>query len=376
MKFLHTSDLHLGKQIHDISLLEDQRIVLDEIVGLAHAHQVDGVIIAGDVYQKTTPQAEAMALFDQFLTRLAAFTRVFVIGGNHDSQLRVSYLAGLIQGAGAYIAQPFSGELQTITLQDDFGPVDIHLLPYIKPIHVRRCFPEAKIESYEDAMQTILARADMDTHRRNILVCHQFITGAETSDSEEMAVGGLDNISAGLFDAFDYVALGHIHKPQKMMRDTLRYAGSPLKYSFSEVDHQKSVTLVEMKEKGDIQLQKLPLHAPHDMRLVDGMLDDVMAMPYSEDYVWVTLHDELPPPDARVSVSTVFPNMLKFTVSNSKTKTDIDVLARETMEEKSVAELFCDFYRLQNNDTAPGDAHMQLLEEILKQMEDAGHEKH
>lgn len=371
MKFLHTSDLHLGKQLHNVSFLEDQRLILDQLADLARTHEVDGVIIAGDVYQKSAPQAEAMALFDQFLTRLTRFTRVFVISGNHDSQQRVSYLSGLVENSGAYIARPFDGRLQTITLEDAFGPLDVHLLPFIKPVQARRYLPEAEIDNYEDAMRAILAASCVDPGRRNLLVCHQFITGAETSDSEEMSVGGLEHMSAGLFDMFDYVALGHIHKPQKMLRDTLRYAGSPLKYSFSEVSHPKSAVLVDMRARGDVSVTRLPLTPLHDMRLVEGDLADVMAMPYSEDYVWVTIHDELPPPDARVSVSTVFPNMLKFSVSNSKTKTDIDVMARESMEKKSVAELFRDFYRLQNNDADPGDTHMQLLEEILKQMEES-----
>ena len=182
-------------------------------------------------------------------------------------------------------------------------------------------------------------------------------------------MGGLDNIEAAVFADFDYVALGHIHKPQKCTRDTLRYAGSLMKYSFSEVTQKKSVTVVEMGEKGKVDIHTVPLNAPHDMRLVEGMLDEVMAMPYSEDYVWVTLRDELPPPDARVTVSTVFPNMMKFSVVNSKTRTDIDVLAREAMENKSPEELFSDFYRLQNNDCPPDPRHMEILRGLRKELE-------
>ena len=230
-------------------------------------------------------------------------------------------------------------------------------------------YPDEKIETYQDAVQAVLRHSPVDTAKRNVLVCHQFITGAETSDSEEKTVGGLDNIDAAVFDDFDYVALGHIHKPQQCTRETLRYAGSLMKYSFSEVNQKKSVTVVEMEEKGEISIRTVPLAPPHDMRLVEGLMDDVLTMPYSEDYVWVTLRDELPPPDARVTVSTVFPNMMKFSVVNSKTKTDIDVLAREAMENKSPEELFSDFYRLQNNDCPPGPRHMEILRSLRKELE-------
>ena len=239
----------------------------------------------------------------------------------------------------------------------------------MKPIQVRRFYPDEKIETYQDAMQAVLRHSPVEPAKRNVLVCHQFITGAEISDSEEKTLGGLDNIDASVFADFDYVALGHIHKPQKCTRETLRYAGSLMKYSFSEVNQKKSVTVVEMGEKGNVVVHTVPLNAPHDMRLVEGLLDEVMALPYSEDYVWVTLRDELPPPDARVTVSTVFPNMMKFSILNSKTKTDEDILAKEQMENKTIEELFSDFYRLQNNDQPPTSQHMRILRTLLKKLE-------
>ena len=370
VKFLHIADLHLGKRLNGVSFLEDQIFLLNQISALAEAEHADAVVIAGDVYQKASPQSEAMAAFDAFVTRLAAAgIRVLVISGNHDSAQRISYFSVLVRNAGVYVSEEFTGTVQTVALSDAFGEVRFGLLPFLKPIQARRFYPDEKIETYEDAVRAVLRHSPVDPAARNVLVCHQFVTGAETCDSEETAIGGLDCVDASAFDDYDYVALGHIHGPQRLKRDTLRYAGSLMKYSFSEVNHRKSVTVVEMLEKGDVRLHTVPLTALHDMRTVEGMLSDVMAMSYSEDYVWVTIHDELPPPDARVTISTVFPNMLKFSVVNSKTKMDIDVLAREQMESKSVPELFSDFYRLQNNDVAPSERHIEMLTAILKELE-------
>lgn len=371
MKFLHISDLHLGKQMNDLSLLQDQKAVLAQITSIADEQKVDAVLIAGDVYQRSTPQAEAMALFDSFVSGLVALDKkVFVISGNHDSALRVSYFSSLVRNSGVYITEAFDGSLQSVTLEDENGPLVLWMLPFLRPSQVRRALPGEKIVTYQDAVAAVLRNTVIDKAKRNVLICHQFITGSEISGSEEMAVGGLDNIDASLFDDFDYVALGHIHRPQRVGRDTLRYAGSPLKYSFSEHNHKKSVCLVTMKEKGETQVSTLPLHPLHDVRLVEGTLAEVVAMPYSEDYVWVTIHDELPPPDARVSVSVTFPNMMKFTVENSRTKYDINVLATQRMEDKSETELFEDFYRLQNNGQPPSEAHIRLLEKVLKELEE------
>ena len=370
MRFIHIADLHIGKQLNDISLLEDQKYILDQIAQQADAEKADAVLIAGDVYQRSSPQAEAMALFDAFITRLTdAGKKVFIISGNHDSALRISYFSSLLKQAGVYVSEQFEGTLQSISLKDADGEIVIHLLPFLRPSAVKRWLPEEKIITYQDAVEAVLRNSPIDKNKRNILLCHQFITGCETSESEEKTVGGLDQINASVFDGFDYVALGHIHKPQHILRDTLRYAGSPLCYSFSETGHKKCVTLADVQEKGRVTVKKLPLYPLHEMRTVEGMLSELLRMDYSEDYVWVTVHDEIVPPDARVSLGTVFPNMMKFSVVNSKTKYDMDVLARESMENKTVEELFCDFYRLQNNDQMPGEMHLKVLTGILKEME-------
>lgn len=375
MRFLHIADLHLGKQMNDLSLLEDQEYVLGQIVRIADDEKVDAVLIAGDVYQRTSPQAEAMALFDRFVSQLAdAGRKVFVISGNHDSALRISYFSSLVRDAGVYVTEAFTGDMQHVTLRDTDGEVTVWMLPFLRPAQVKRALPEEKIASYQDAVQAVLRHANVDFTRRNVLMCHQFIVGCEICDSEELSVGTLDHIDGAIFDGFDYVALGHIHGPQRVLRDTLRYAGSPLKYSFSEAGHKKSVTIVDMQEKGEVHLHTVPLYPLHDVRLIEGTIDEILRMPYSEDYVWITIHDELPPPDAKVTLSVNFPNMMKFSVVNSRTKYDLDVKAAESLESKSIAELFSDFYRLQNNDQAPGDMHMQVLDKVIRELEETPHE--
>ena len=371
MRLLHLADLHLGRQLGDLSLLPDQEAMLEQIASIAESEGADAVLIAGDVYQRSSPQAEAMALFDRFVSRLCARgKKVFIISGNHDSAPRISYFSSLIKGSGVYVSEAFTGAPQSVSLTDEYGEITVWLLPFLRPSQAKRFLPGEKIATYQDAMEAVLRQAAIDPAKRNILICHQFITGCEISDSEERSLGGLDNIDASVFDAFDYVALGHIHKPQRVLRDTLRYAGSPLKYSFSEANHKKSVTVVELRGKGDISLHTVPLRPVRDVRRLEGMLDELMALPYSEDYLEVTIHDELPPPDARVTLSVNYPNMLKFSVVNSRTKYDVDVLAVQRMENKSVTELFEDFYRLQNNDQPPGDAHRQVIQKALRELEE------
>ena len=377
MRFIHLADLHLGKQMNDLSLLPDQEAVLQQITEIAQAQQADCVLIAGDVYQRSTPQAEAMALFDRFVSGLVKLgMKVFVISGNHDSALRLSYFSSLVKTAGVYVSETFDGHLQHVELQDGDGDVVIWLLPFLRPSQVKRFLPEEKIVSYQDAVAAVLRNTRLDSKKRHVLLAHQFITGSEICDSEEHMVGGLDQIDASLFADFDYVALGHIHKSQKVGRETLRYAGSPLKYSFSEVNHKKSVTVVNMQEKGQTDIKKVPLYPLRDVRTIEGTMDELIRMPYSEDYVWITVKDELVPPDARVTLSVNFPNMLKFSISNSRTKQDINVLATEKMENKTAQELFCDFYRLQNNDQLPSEAHRKVLEKVIRELEEVPHETH
>ena len=370
MKFLHTADLHIGKTLNNFSFLEDQRYILDRISHIASEEKVDAILIAGDVYQRSSPQAEAMALFDGFVTGLTSNgIRVFMISGNHDSEQRIAYFSELLRTSGVYTAEKFNGTLQKVELRDAHGPVDIWLMPFLRPANVRMFYPAKKITGYTDALRTVLDSADIDRSRRNVLLCHQFIIGSETSDSEENSLGGLDQVDPALFDAFDYTALGHIHKPQVVRRGQMLYAGSPLKYSLSEVDQTKSVTIVNLSAKGDITLKNVPLTPMREMRCIDGTLESVMAMPTSEDYVWITVHDDLVPPDAAKMFDTQFPNMMRFTVQNEKTRTDLDVTAAEDIKNKTEEELFMEFYALQNNGVMPTDAHMAVIRDILRQKE-------
>ncbi len=238
MKLIHIADLHIGKRMNDISLLEDQKYALQQVVQVSADEKADAVLISGDVYDKAAPQSDAMALFDDFLTQLVSLgIKVFIISGNHDSDARISYFSSLIKHVGVYASEKFEGKLQQIALEDEYGEIVINLLPFIKPANVRGFYESKKITTYQDAVVAVLENSCVDAKKRNVLLCHQFITGAEVCDSEIFAVGGLDNINASVFDAFDYVALGHIHKPQRILRDTMRYSGSLLKYSFSEANN-------------------------------------------------------------------------------------------------------------------------------------------
>ncbi|MDD6807496.1 MAG: exonuclease SbcCD subunit D [Oscillospiraceae bacterium] len=369
MKFLHTADLHIGKRLHDVSFLDDQIYILEEIINIAREEKVDAVLIAGDIYQTSAPSAEAMSVFNNFISKLVEEDiLVFLISGNHDSDARISYLSSLIKKAGVYATEEFSGTLQQITLTDEYGEVVINLLPFIKPTSVRRCFDNLEIETHNDAVKFVIENSKIDESKRNVLVAHQFITGASATGDEECSVGGLDNVDESLFDNFDYVALGHIHGAQKIGRNVVRYSGSPLKYSFSEVSHKKSVTIIEMKEKGLVNLKHIELTPLHDMRDIKGSFDEVMMMPYSEDYVRVTITDEIVPADAPLTITTVFPNLMQFMVENSKTNENIEFKLSEDVN-KSISELFIDFYKQQNNDTAPTKAHMDIIEKVISELE-------
>ncbi len=369
MKFLHLADLHIGKRLHEYSLLDDQRDVLQQALALAKDAHCDAVLIAGDVYDKSNPSVEAMSLFDGFLTELCqAQIPSYIISGNHDAAGRISYLSELLAHSGVHMSAPFDGTLQSFIAPD--GETVIHLLPFLRPMDVRRCYPDEKIVTYEDAVRTVLAHSPIDRSRVNVLVCHQFLTGGTTCDSEEFAIGGLDNIGAEVFADFDYVALGHLHGAQCCGRNTIRYAGSPLKYSLSEEHQRKSFTLVEVHGKGEITFGQIPVQLPHDVRTVRGSFAQLQDGLYTEDYVRVIVTDELVPPDARISLRCTFPNMVKFSVENFKTKYEVNVAAEETFEDKSPLELFADFFALQNNGVEPSGQQMDIVRRIFTELEE------
>ena len=277
MKFFHLSDLHLGKRVNEFSMLEDQWDILQKIVVFAKEHKPDAVLIAGDVYDKSMPIVEAVQLLDRFLVWLNELgITVFIVSGNHDNAERVAFGAELLKNSSVHIVQSYNGKIAPVTLSDGYGDINIWMLPYLKPSLIRRHFPDRDVNTYSDAISAALSNANLDISARNVLIAHQFVTGAITSESEEISVGGSENVDGSVFDGFDYVALGHIHRPQQICRETIRYSGTPLKYSFSEASHTKSVTVVDMDGKGEIKITELPLAPLRDMREVRGTYNEIM----------------------------------------------------------------------------------------------------
>ena len=372
MRFLHLADLHIGKVLHRHSMMPDQRHILQQILQIADEQQVDAVLIAGDIYQRNTPSPEAMTVFSDFLADLAEKQLpCYLISGNHDSAERVAYLSALAEQSGIHIAGAESGRIYSYQTEDEYGTLTVHLLPYCTPADVRAKYPEqaAEIRSYEDAVRAVLARYPVSGEGRHVLVCHQFLTGAVTCDSEELAIGGLDNISASLFDAYDYVALGHLHGPQHVSRETVRYAGSPLKYSFSELHQKKAVTIVDIREKGNITVTAIPLSPLHGMQEIPGKLESLLQHEPTDDYVHVLLLDEEPPADAVRQLRTVFPNLLQMTVQNSKFREDRTVTADSMPEHTDFLRLFRDFYAFQNAGAEPNERQQQIIEKLLAQID-------
>lgn len=355
MKFVHLSDLHLGKRVNEYSMLEDQNYILEQIIRVIDAEKPCAVLIAGDVYDKSVPSAEAVSLFDEFLTRLSdRGVTVFAISGNHDSPERMAFGAHLLSQSGVYVSPVWDGQVRPISLEDEHGTVNVYLLPFLKPAHVRRYFDE-EIETYTDAMRVAVSQMAINTADRNVLVTHQFVTGAERCDSEEISVGGSDNVSAEVFDGFDYVALGHIHRPQNCGAERVRYCGTPLKYSFSEARDQKSVTVVELANKGELSVRTVPLVPMRDMVELRGTYDELMKKSYYEgttypsDYLHITLTDEQDIPDAIGRLRTVYPYLMRLDYDNTRTRAAAHIEGDGAVQTKSPLQLFSDFYELQNN---------------------------
>ena len=355
MKFIHLSDLHLGKRVNEISMTDDQSYILTQIIDIINAEHPDAVVIAGDVYDKSVPPAEAVTLFDGFLCRLAERKLpVLIISGNHDSPERLAFGGRLMEGAGIHLSPVYDGKVEPVTLSDSRGDVHFWLLPFVKPAHVKRYFPDAGIESYTDAIRAAIEYMDLDFTGRNVLVTHQFVTGGATCESEEISVGGSDNVDADLFGGFDYVALGHLHGPQNIGSNRVRYCGTPLKYSFSEAGHHKSVTVVELGEKGSLHLQTIPLNPRHDLREIRGTFAELTDKSFYqgtavEDYLHIILTDEEDVPEAVGQLRVIYPNLMKLSYDNTRTRTNRVIDAAEDVKRKSPLELFEELYEIQNN---------------------------
>lgn len=373
MKFIHLSDLHIGKRVNEFSMLEDQEYILDEIITIVDDEELDAVLIAGDIYDKSVPSAEAVTLFDDFLVRLSKRDlKVFVISGNHDSPERIAFGSRLMNASGVYMSPVCGKTIEPVTLMDNHGDINIYMLPFIKPAHVRAHFPDTVIETYTDAVGAVIENINIDKSLRNVLLTHQFVTGSERSDSEEISVGGSDNVSASVFDGFDYVALGHIHKPQSIGRETLRYCGTPLKYSFSEVNHKKSVTIVEMQEKGIICLRTVNLVPKHDMCEIKGTYMELTAKNYydslnCDDYYHITLTDEEDVPDALNKLRVIYKNIMKLEYDNKRTRSGAIISGTMDIENKSPIELVSEFYELQNNQPIT-DEQKSFVENLIEKI--------
>lgn len=355
MKFAHISDLHLGKRIHQFSMIDDQKYILEKIVEIVKEEKVDGILLAGDIYDKIYPSAEAVALFDSFLVHLAKEEiRIFVISGNHDSPERIAFLGELTKKAGVHLSQVYNGKIDAIDMEDEFGKVHIYLLPFIKPVHVRHFFPEEKILNYTDAMEVVIRNMNLNTEDRNILVAHQFVTGAGRSESEEISVGGLDNVEVDVFGDFDYVALGHIHRPQNMGSCKVRYSGTPLKYSFSEWQDEKSITIIQLGEKDDLDIKVIPLIPRQDMVKIRGTFLEVMNpvnFPKLEvnSYLHITLLDEMDIPDAFNRLTSVYPNLMQMEYDNLRTRERRNLQVRKEVARISPLDIFAGLYETMNN---------------------------
>lgn len=374
MKWIHLSDLHLGKRVNEFSMLEDQQYILAEILRIIDQEQPDGVLIAGDVYDKSVPSAEAVALLDDFLVRLSERgVQVFVISGNHDSPERIAFGGRLMTRSGVCLAPVYDGVVKPFTFTDEYGSVHLYLLPFVKPAHVRRCFPEREISTYTQAMAAAIEAMGVDTAQRNVLVTHQFVTGAARCDSEEISVGGSDNVDVSVFAPFDYVALGHIHGPQQVGRETVRYCGTPLKYSFSEAGHQKSVTVVELREKGNVSIRTVPLTPMRDLVELRGTYEELTfrgfyeGTSYPRDYVHITLTDEEDVPDAVRKLRLLYPNLMKLDYDNQRTRTAISLDGAEDVQKKSPLALLEEFYEKQNGQPM-GEEQRAFARSLMEQI--------
>lgn len=370
MRILHLSDLHIGKIVNGFSMLEDQLYINNQIVELIHSQQIDAIIVAGDIFDKTTPSSSAVGAFDTILNSWADFhLPIFIISGNHDSAERLAFGSNIFKHEQIYISPIYDGNISTISLEDDFGKLNFYLLPFINPATVRPFFPETKITSYNQAVELALSKINLNPSERNILIAHQFVTGAKLSDSEEVVVGGVDNIEADLCKDFDYVALGHIHTPQTVKYDFIRYCGTLLKYSFSEINQIKSATIIDFKAKGNAQISTYPLKPLHDMRQIKGsymQLTDRQnyANTATDDYLNVILTDEEDIPDAINRLRSIYPNIMQLSYDNKRTRINQTIETTDIANLKTPLQLFNDFFQMQNNQ-ALSEAQIAILDELI-----------
>ena len=374
---MHLADLHLGKRVNGFSMMEDQEYLLNRILEIMEEEQPDGLLIAGDVYDKTIPPAEAVRLMDDFLTAVAAkHVPVFLISGNHDSAERVAFGHQLMQGSGIWISPVYDGTIRHHTLEDRWGEVNIYLIPFLRPSVVRSFFPDVEIEDYTDALRTIIEDLQVDTSRRNVVLAHQFVTAAgalpETCDSEQLSVGGLDRVDGSVFSPFDYTALGHLHGPQRVGSETIRYAGSPLKYSFSELHQKKSVTVAELRAKGETEIRQIPLQPRREMIELRGTFEEILEEARKKgelqtDYYHMILTDETDVVDALSRLREYYPNIMLLDYDNRRTRSQKEVEQLDRVEERTPGELFVALYEQQNGQEMDSD-RKEYLDGLIREI--------
>lgn len=362
MKFLHLADLHLGKILQEQSLIEDQEYMLNQIIEIIERENIEAVLISGDVYDRSVPPAEAVNLLDCFLKTLIKELKikVFMIAGNHDSKDRLAFGSKIFEDEGLYIESKYNGDLRKIELQDEYGKLNIYMLPFVKPIEVKQFFEDDLENNYNTAINKVIGKEEINKSERNIILVHQFVTAGmlepERTESEVLSLGGIESVDVSNFNDFDYVAIGHVHRPQKIGRDTARYAGTMLKYSFSELNHNKTVPIIELKDKGDININLVQLNPLRDMREIKGPIEELIKQENYEcgntnDYIKAVITNEEPVYDAIGQIRRIYPNALKLEIRNSKTISNVEEqnINLENVKKKTELELFADFYKAQNN---------------------------
>ncbi len=371
MRFLHLSDLHIGRRLNGFSLLDEQAHMLEQ--ALLMAQEADAVLLAGDLYDKAQPSAEAIRMMSGFLVRLSRLGKpVFAVSGNHDSPEQVAYCRELLGECGVWMSRSFDGTLTPHVLRDEWGEVHVWLLPFIRPSSVRAYFPQVK--TYEDAVRAALSAAQKDPQARHVLVAHQYVSGAEVCESEMRPIGGVDQISLGAFEGFDYVALGHLHSPQQMAQGRVCYAGSPLKYSLSEENQRKSALMVTLGEKGKLDVEKRAFNALRDVRTATGTLAEVASPEkFSEDYVYAVLTDEDVLLDPLGALRMTYPNLLGMRIVNSRTNTEAAAVENTDAESLSPLAHFELFYAVQNGDTPPDEKRLEVMRQIFEKAEEMRH---
>ena len=379
MKILHLGDLHLGKRVNEISMIEDQKFILDQIVTLVKEEKIDVILLCGDIYDKAIPTIEAIHLLDEFLEELSDLkVKVLMISGNHDSAERIAFGSQIMSSSGICMTPVYDGKTEKYCLTDSYGEVWIHLLPFVRPATVRHGLEGEEevdeIRTYQEAVQAAVAHMEIDKRHRNVLIAHQFVVGAMRCDSEEISVGGIDQVEADVFRDFDYVALGHIHSPQNVGSEHIRYCGTPLKYSFSEAGQQKSATVVELLEKGNLKIREIPLKPLRDMRKLKGTYMEITSLSgyqdtNTEDYVQITLTDEEDIVDGMQKLRTIYPNLMRLEYDNRRTRENQEIAGTETVKRKSELEYFEEFFELQNNQPM-NEEQRKYSEDLIRKIQE------